>query len=656
MNEKNDLLNNQLNLLRKKVSELEREIEEVRNFFNETEKSGKIGGWHFDPLTLKQTWTDEVFRILEIDLEDGAPEVPQGLEFIDPDFRPMAEKAIQRAMVNGESYNQEWIVTTARGNKKWVNAVCNPKTDNGKVVSVSGSFQDITDKKIAEEDLKRIEWLLQHKKKKTEARIPDYGDLTVLNRNRTILDSVGKEMLDGIVTDYLTLLETSAAVYEKNGDYAVGIFSSEWCQFMDHSSRALCNSKDNRTALESGKWLCHESCWEDASKKSIQTNKAVDVECSGGLHIYAIPIRTNNEVIGSINFGYGGPPTNEDKLSEIAARYKVSKDKLKELAKGYETRPEFIIDIAKEKLDTSAKLIGNIVERNQLEEELLKSLKRYKKAQEIGHVGNWEYNPVTTNFWASDESKRIYGFDLGLKNFTTDMVEGCIPERERVHQALVDLLEQNKKYDLVFDIITHDKGIRKTIHSIAEVERDTKGNPLKITGVINDITIQKKAENELYALNLKLIANQQELQAANQEMQANDQQLRATNHQLQANEQQLRAANQQLQANEQQLRAANQQLQANEQQLRAANQQLQANEQQLGAANQQLQANEQQLRAANKQLNREKERAERNENYYHNIINKIGDPVFVKDDKSRLLLVNDAFCKLFDLQRSDIIG
>jgi PAS domain S-box-containing protein len=44
------------------------------------------------------------------------------------------------------------------------------------------------------------------------------------------------------------------------------------------------------------------------------------------------------------------------------------------------------------------------------------------------------------------------------------------------------------------------------------------------------------------------------------------------------------------------------------------------------------------------------------EKYLDSIINNIGDPVFVKDEQSKLLLVNDSFCKLFDLSRKDIIG
>jgi len=42
--------------------------------------------------------------------------------------------------------------------------------------------------------------------------------------------------------------------------------------------------------------------------------------------------------------------------------------------------------------------------------------------------------------------------------------------------------------------------------------------------------------------------------------------------------------------------------------------------------------------------------------HYNSILNNIGDPVFVKDDQSRLLIVNDAFSKIFDLHRDKIIG
>jgi len=44
------------------------------------------------------------------------------------------------------------------------------------------------------------------------------------------------------------------------------------------------------------------------------------------------------------------------------------------------------------------------------------------------------------------------------------------------------------------------------------------------------------------------------------------------------------------------------------------------------------------------------------DNYLEKIINNIGDPVFVKDDQSRMILVNDAFCAIFNLSREDIIG
>ncbi|SLM33000.1 putative Histidine kinase [Desulfamplus magnetovallimortis] len=223
-------------------------------------------------------------------------------------------------------------------------------------------FEDITFQKEAESSLKAIEWLLKKTPKITPVSSQGYSDLTELNTCRMILYNIGKEMLSDIVTGYLELLETSAAVYEINGDYAHGIFSSGWCRMMDLASRKLCKTPDDKSALNSGKWLCHESCWVDASKTAIDTAQSVDIECCGGLRLYAVPILVHDQVIGAINFGYGDPPKDATTLEAISKKFQVDINDLMREADQYEHRPNFIIETAKKRLHSSAKLIGAMVE------------------------------------------------------------------------------------------------------------------------------------------------------------------------------------------------------------------------------------------------------------------------------------------------------
>jgi PAS domain S-box-containing protein len=56
------------------------------------------------------------------------------------------------------------------------------------------------------------------------------------------------------------------------------------------------------------------------------------------------------------------------------------------------------------------------------------------------------------------------------------------------------------------------------------------------------------------------------------------------------------------------------------------------------------------------ELSKAKDKAQASELYLKNIINNIADPVFVKDDLSRLLVVNKAFCKLFGITEKEAIG
>ena len=198
---------------------------------------------------------------------------------------------------------------------------------------------------------------------------PEYGDLVSLDKEGLILKAVGRELLEKTVSEYLGLLDTSGAIYEKNGDYALGIFSSGWCQIMDLASRKLCKTKNNKEALDSGKWRCHESCW-GMSKVSIETKMPVDIECSGGIRLYAVPILVDDEAVGSINFGYGSPPKNHKELKALSQEYKININILKKASEEYRDRPELIIMLAKRRIESAAEFIASIVKAYMAEKQI----------------------------------------------------------------------------------------------------------------------------------------------------------------------------------------------------------------------------------------------------------------------------------------------
>ncbi len=576
-------------------------------------------------------------------------------------------------------------------------------------------------KRALEKDLLQIEWMLSDKPIKNESEyFPEYGDLSELNKSGLILGSVGKEHLRNIVSDYLDLLETSSAIYELNGDYALGLFVSGWCQLMDSASRKLCKTDDNVVALNSGKWLCHESCWKDASKKAIDTGLPVDIQCEGGINLFAVPIRTGGEIKGAINFGYGAPPREMADLKILSDKYKIPVDELLRESKRYQKRPPFVIELAKKQLQRSAQYLGRMIELRETEESLKIAERRYSDSQAIGHVGNWEYQLETDKFWGSDEARRIYGLDNDAFSFTTEEVESCIPERERVHCALIDLIERDKKYDLEFDIVTRDKGIKKTIHSMAVAEKNIQGQVTKVSGIIIDITDRKNAEAEL--VRIKDLLNETEetgniggwiFDPVTMEQKWTDQVFRILEIDLDHGapkvpegldfvdpsfrpmaEEAVGLAVQKGEPYSQEwivttARGNKKWVQAiahpklkdgkvvsisgsfqditerksAEEELKAANQQLSASEQQLRAANQQLVASEQQLRAANQQLKAIEQQLkshivqlEDKNKFIDKIIESSALSTWISDEEGTAVRTNPACLEFFGAKEEEIVG
>lgn len=134
----------------------EDKLQKSEALLNEVSRIAKIGGWEFDAATGKGTWTPEIATIHELD-PSTPTDVELGLSFYTPDSRERIEKAVNEAVEKGVSYDLELEMITAKGTHKWVRTIGNPMIEDGKVVTVTGALQDITERKMAEEAVHEAE-------------------------------------------------------------------------------------------------------------------------------------------------------------------------------------------------------------------------------------------------------------------------------------------------------------------------------------------------------------------------------------------------------------------------------------------------------------------------------------------------------------------
>jgi len=134
----------------------EEALRESKLLLDATGRMARVGGWELDAETQELSWTEETYHIHEVPL-DYRPPLEEALNFYHPDDRERLSHAIQRALEHGEPYDLELRFITAHGNELWTRTICKPQIVDGRVVRLRGTFQDITDRRLANEALRESE-------------------------------------------------------------------------------------------------------------------------------------------------------------------------------------------------------------------------------------------------------------------------------------------------------------------------------------------------------------------------------------------------------------------------------------------------------------------------------------------------------------------
>lgn len=120
----------------------------------ETEAIGKIGGWELDIVTNRLRWSEETYQLHDTTPELYSPTVETALNFYTPESRSRIAEALEKGTTQGSPWDLELELITAMGRQIAVRAAGKVDVVNGRAVRAYGTFQDITQRKRAEEALR----------------------------------------------------------------------------------------------------------------------------------------------------------------------------------------------------------------------------------------------------------------------------------------------------------------------------------------------------------------------------------------------------------------------------------------------------------------------------------------------------------------------
>lgn len=177
----------------------------------ETSRMARVGGWELTSLTQNLSWTNETYRIHDLPANVQVS-LRRAIKFYHSNHQPIIKKAIKKLIADGESFDVELKIITEQGREVWVRTQGQREAHHGNFIRIYGVIQDITERKLAEEQMILNNEKLQKINQELDRFVYSAShDLRApLTSMIGLINLSSLEELPPVIVEYLSLMKKSA--------------------------------------------------------------------------------------------------------------------------------------------------------------------------------------------------------------------------------------------------------------------------------------------------------------------------------------------------------------------------------------------------------------------------------------------------------------